>query len=141
FSIIAISPRIKAWYLETIERSHLTTRLASIRSLNSPLRDIGAVQEDHTERLKTLANKAVDEDGADVIILAGAPLSGLARSLDGQLPVPVVDGVSSAVRHCESLISLNPGISIKGSFANPPEKPNKGLSSDLANLLDRTNES
>ncbi|MDQ7094377.1 aspartate/glutamate racemase family protein [Desulfosporosinus sp. PR] len=135
FSIIAISSRIKAWYQECVERSHLSTRLASIRSLNDPLRDIGTVQEDHAERLKELAKEAVEQDGADVIILAGAPLAGLARSLQGQLPVPVVDGVSSAVRHCESLIELNPGIAVSGSFARPPVKPNKGLPTALAALL------
>ncbi|OIK14471.1 Asp/Glu/hydantoin racemase [Bacillus sp. MUM 116] len=138
FSIIAISSRIKAWYQETVERSHLTTRLASIRSLNDPLRDIGAVQEDHSEQLKELAKEAVEKDGADVIILAGAPLAGLARTLEGQLSVPVVDGVSSAVRHCESLIALNPGNAVSGSFAKPPIKPNKGLPPALAAILDRT---
>lgn len=137
FSIIAISSRIKAWYLETVERSHLTTRLASIRSLNDTLNDIGTVQEDHSERLVKLAMEAVEQDGADVIILAGAPLAGLARGLEGKLPVPVVDGVSSAVKHCESLITLNSGIAEKGSFAKPPLKPNKGLPEALASMLDR----
>jgi len=102
------------------------------------LRNIGTVQEDHAERLKELALQAVEQDGADVIILAGAPLAGLARSLEGQLPVPVVDGVSSAVRHCESLIALNSGYAVKGSFAQPPLKPNKGLPTALAAVLDRT---
>lgn len=138
FSIIAISSRIKAWYQECVERSHLSTRLASIRSLNDPLRDIGTVQEDHTGRLKELAKEAVEQDGADVIILAGAPLAGLARNLQGQLPVPVVDGVSSAVRHCESLVALNPGIAAEGSFSQPPVKPNKGLPTALAAVLNRT---
>jgi allantoin racemase len=137
FSIIAISSRIKAWYRECVECSHLSTRLASIRSLNDQLRDIGTVQEDHAESLKKLAKEAVEQDGADVIILAGAPLAGLARSLQGQLPVPAVDGVSSAVRHCESLIALNAGIAVTGSFAQPPIKPNKGLPPALAALLDR----
>lgn len=140
FSIIAISSRIKAWYQECVERSHLSTRLASIRSLNNPLRDIGAVQQDHTERLLELAQEAVEKDGADAIILAGAPLAGLARNIKGQLPVPVVDGVSSAVRHCESLIALNPGFATTGSFALPPAKPNKGLPSALAAILDRKKE-
>ena len=44
-----------------------------------------------------------------MIVLAGAPLAGLARSLRGRLPVPVVDGVSSAVRHAETLVALQPG--------------------------------
>ena len=135
FSIIAISARIKAWYHECVERSHLATRLASIRSLQQPLRDIGAVQEDHTERLKELAHEAVTQDGADCIILAGAPLAGLARAIKGDLPVPVVDGVSSAVRHCESLIALNPGHAVTGSFSRPPVKPNIGLPAPLAALL------
>jgi allantoin racemase len=88
--------------------------------------------------LKELAKEAVEQDGADVIILAGAPLAGLARNLQGQLPVPVVDGVSSAVRHCESLVALNPGIAVKGSFAQPPIKLNKGLPAALSAVLNRT---
>lgn len=138
FSIIAISDRITAWYRETVERSHLSTRLASIRSLKDPLRSVGTVQEDFSERLVELAKEAVEKDGADVIILAGAPLAGLARNLEGQLNVPVVDGVSSALKHCESLVKLQPGVAVKGSFAKPPVKPNKGLTDKLAAMLNRT---
>jgi allantoin racemase len=79
----------------------------------------------------------VAEDGAEVIVLAGAPLAGLARSLHGQLPVPVVDGVSSAVRHAETLAALKPGRARQGSFAPPPTKPNRGLPEAMARLLDR----
>jgi hypothetical protein len=53
------------------------------------------------------------------------------------LPVPAVDGVSSAVRHAESLIALQAGRATRGSFAPPPAKPNHGLSPALARLLDR----
>ncbi len=137
FAIIAISARIKAWYRECVERSRLESRLTSIRSLEQPLRDIGTVQEDHAARLEQLARLAVDEDGAEVIILAGAPLAGLARGLRGTLPVPVVDGVSSAVRHCESLVALDPGTAARGSFSRPPAKPNRGLPPALAAMLDR----
>lgn len=135
FSIIAISSRIKAWYLETVERSHLTSRLASIRSLQNPLRDIGSVQEDYSDLLIELAKLAVNEDGADSIILAGAPLAGLARKLKNELPVPVVDGVSSAVKHCESLIELESGTALEGSFTRPPLKTNKNLPESLTSML------
>ncbi|UCH16647.1 MAG: Asp/Glu/hydantoin racemase, partial [Burkholderiales bacterium] len=90
------------------------------------------------ERIVALAERCVDDDGADVIVLAGAPLAGLARSLDGRLPVPSVDGVSSAVRHAESLVALAPGRATRGSFAPPPAKPNRGLAPALVRLLDRT---
>ncbi len=95
FSIIAISHRIQAWYRECVAANGLSSRLASVRSLQEPLRDIGSVQEDHAARLEQLALQAIEQDGADVIIVAGAPLAGLARSLQGRIPVPVVDGVSS----------------------------------------------
>lgn len=135
FSIVAISRRITAWYRESVEQNGLLGRLASIRSLQKPLHDIGSVQEDHAERLRELCLAAAEEDGADVVIVAGAPLAGLARSLKGELPVPVVDGVSSAVAHAETLVRLDPGRARVGSFARPPRKPHVGLSPALASLL------
>jgi len=135
FSIVAISRRITAWYRECVAANGLIDRMASIRHLDQPLADIGRVQDDHAARLKSLCERAVDEDGADVIILAGAPLAGLARSIKAELPVPVVDGVSSAVRHAETLVSLKPRPATRGSFAPPPIKPNKGLPPALEALL------
>ena len=134
-SIIAISQRIQAWYREVVESHGFGDRLASIRALDRPISAIGGVQEEHAQALKALAERAVAEDGAEVIILAGAPLAGLARSLHGQLPVPVVDGVSSAVRHAETLAALKPGRALRGSFALPPEKPHRGLPPAIASLL------
>ena len=138
FSIIAISHRITAWYRECVQANGLLGRLASIRCLNQPLQDIGRVQEDHTERLKTLCQSAVDDDGADVLIIAGAPLAGLARAIKEQIPVPMVDGVSSAVCHAQTLVSLAPTPPRRGSFAPPPLKPNQGLPEGIVRLLARS---
>jgi len=137
FSIVAISRRITAWYREAVEHNGFLGRLASIRSLDQPLRDIGAVQSDHAARLRELCAAVVEEDGADAIILGGAPLAGLARSIAGEIPVPVVDGVSSAVKHAETLVELKPGAARAGSFAPPPVKPNAGLPAPMQALLRR----
>jgi len=139
-SIIAISQRIQAWYREVVGSYGLASRLASIRALDRPLSSIGGVQEEHAQALQHLAEKAVDEDGADVIILAGAPLAGLARALKGRLPVPVVDGVSSAVCHAQTLASLQPGRALRGSFSSPPPKANRGLPGAIQALLERRSE-
>lgn len=136
FSIIAISQRIQAWYRESVESYGFGGRLASIRALDRPLSSIGGVQQEHAQALKALAERAVAEDGAEVIVLAGGPLAGLARSLQGQLPVPVVDGVSSGVRHAETLAALKPGRARQGSFSLPPAKPHRGLPAAIARLLD-----
>jgi len=136
-SIVAISQRIRAWYRETVHGYGLDDRLASIRGLDEPLADIGKVQDDQADRLMSLAERCVNDDGADVIVLAGAPLAGLARGLRGRLPVPAVDGVSSAVRHAESMVALQPGKARLGSFAPPPSKPHRNLPPAIARLLDR----
>lgn len=137
FSIVAISERITAWYRETVAANGLQGRLASIRHLRSPLRGAGSVQQDHADELLALCRQVVEEDGADVIILAGAPLAGLARAVADRLPVPVVDGVSSAVRHAESLVALGVRPAILGSFSAPPVKSRAALPASIDTLFAR----
>lgn len=131
FSIIAISDRITAWYRDCVEHFGLGGRLASIRSINQSLNSIGSVQADFKETLLTLSRQAVAEDGADVVILAGAPLAGLARELEGQIPVPVVDGISAGIRMTEAVVALQSGFHRQGAFAPPPVKRRVGLSETL----------
>jgi allantoin racemase len=127
FSIIAISQRITAWYRETVDHYKMGERLASIRALDQPIRDIGGVQDEHAARLKALCTTAIEEDGAEVLILAGAPLAGLARRIEGELPVPLVDPIASAVRLAETARA--------GVFTPPPQKANAGLPEPLRRLL------
>ncbi len=137
FSIVAISSRIAAWYRECAEFNKVEGRLASIRTLTSPLADVGSVQEDNEARLLELCAEAIAEDGAEAIILAGAPLAGLGRRIADRVPVPLVDGVSSAVRQAETLVRLGARPPEAGSFAAPPEKPQKGLIPALAARIGR----
>ncbi|WP_336714405.1 aspartate/glutamate racemase family protein [Arthrobacter sp. USHLN218] len=136
FSIIAISDRIKAWYRDCVERSGLASRLASIHSIKEELGGIGAVQHDFRDTLLALSRKAVENDGADVVILAGAPLAGLARELRGQIPVPVVDGIAAGIRMAEAVVGMDCGTHRAGAFAAPPAKRRQGLSPALEAALD-----
>ena len=137
FSIIAISPRIGVWYRETVEQCGLISRLASIRALDQPIRDVNAIQDQHARRLQELCMTAIDNDGADVLIIAGAPLAGLARGIAPEIPVPVVDAVASAVQQAEALVRLKPAAARSGSYAPPPAKPNAGLPEPIRRLLGR----
>jgi Asp/Glu/hydantoin racemase len=127
FSIIAISQRITAWYRETVDAYGFGARLASVRALDQPIRNIGGVQDDHAARLKALCTAALEEDGAEALILAGAPLAGLARRLQGELPVPLVDPIAAAVMQAETARA--------GAFTPPPAKANAGLPEPLRRLL------
>ncbi|MDI5987564.1 aspartate/glutamate racemase family protein [Halomonas sp. M4R5S39] len=137
FSVIAISQRIQAWYRETIAGYGFADRLASIRALDEPLAHIGRVQEDQGERLVALAERAVADDGADVLILAGAPLAGLARSVAERLPVPALDGVTCALHQAQAMVNLATTPPTAGSFAAPPTKGCHGLSEALTRLVGR----
>ncbi len=137
FSVIAISQRIQAWYRETIAAHGFADRLASIRALDEPLAHIGRVQEDQGERLVALAERAVADDGADVLILAGAPLAGLARSVSERLPVPALDGVTCALHQAQAMVDLAPTAPSGGSFAAPPTKDCRGLTDALSRLVGR----
>jgi Asp/Glu/hydantoin racemase len=127
FSIIAISQRITAWYREVVDQFQMGERLASIRALDQPIRDIGGVQDEHAARLKALCTSAVEDDGAQALILAGAPLAGLARRIEGELPVPLVDPIASAVRQAEEARAR--------PFTPPSRKANAGLPDALRRLL------
>jgi Asp/Glu/hydantoin racemase len=136
FSIVAISRRITAWYRECVQASGLADRLASIRCLEHPLRDIASVQQDDRQALCELVLDCV-RDGADVVIVAGAPLAGLAREIAADSPVPLVDGISAAIRQAEALARLGLSKPAAGSFAMPPAKPNRGLPLAIEDLLRR----
>ena len=137
FSIVSISPRMRGWYLEAVHAYHLMGRLASFRSLGAAPANLGSVQQDEGERLVELAHRCVREDGADVIVLAGAPLAGLARTIKHRLPVPAVDGVSCAISQIEALVRMQPVKAREGSYAGVPVKPNQGLSPAMQALIAR----
>jgi len=135
FSIVSFSPTLGPWFLECVEGHKLSGRLASIRLLDSPFSGVGAIREEKEELLVALARRAVDEDGADVIVLAGAPLAGLAARVRDRIEAPVVEGVAAAVKQAELLVGLNVRKAVKGGFRKPAPKPTLGLAPALTRLF------
>ncbi|MER7476578.1 aspartate/glutamate racemase family protein [Streptomyces sp. NPDC126510] len=60
--------------------------------------------------------------GAEVLVLGCAGMTGLQRVVGRKLGLPVVDGVSAAVRLAESLVALGLTTSRVGSYAGPLPK-------------------
>lgn len=134
-SIVTFSVNLEAWYRECVEWHLMDHRLASIRTPDAPFGDVGSVRSEFSDCLVDLAERAVREDGADVIITAGAPLAGLASQVREQVSVPLVEGVAAAVKIAEALVALHPRPPQVGTFARPVGKPSIGLPPALANLL------
>ncbi len=132
FAIVTFAQALEPWYRECVEWHGLASRCAGIRSLGGGFRSIQDVQEEKEALLVDLAGRAVREDGADVVVLAGAPLAGLAGKVRERIPVPVVDCVAAAVKQLEALVALRPRKAVAGTFRRPDTKPTQGLAPALA---------
>ena len=135
FSIVSFAVALSPWYRECVDYHGLGHRLAAIRMLDTPFAAIGDVQREKAELLVELANRTVVEDGADVVILAGAPLAGLAATVQDRIPVPVVDGAAAAALQARTLARLALTKATAGSFRRPGGKPSTGLDPALARLI------
>jgi Asp/Glu/hydantoin racemase len=132
FAIVTFSTALGAWYQECVEWNQLQDRCCAIRMLDQPFKSIGAVREEKEDLLAELALAAVKENGADVIVLAGAPLSGLADRIRHRVPVPMIDCCAAAIKQIEGLVSLNLKAPETGTYRRPGAKDTTGLSAALA---------
>ena len=103
--------------------------------LDEAFKSIDDVQDEKQQVLVELANRTVKENGADVVILAGAPLAGLANKIRDRVPVPLVDGIQAAVTMAEGLVRLNPRKATAGTYRRPGPKDSRGLATPLADVI------
>ncbi|MCM2477830.1 Asp/Glu/hydantoin racemase [Rhizobium sp. CG5] len=136
FGIVTFAPVLRHWFQDCVAMHGLTGRCSGVRTPDAnPRGDVAMVQEEIEEHLVELCRKAVEEDGADVIIPAGAPLTGLAAKIRDRVSVPVVDQVVAAVKQAEAIVALNVKPASAGGFRRPDAKPSSGLSEPLAAWL------
>ena len=136
FAIVTFSRTLAPWYQECVAMHGLEARCAGIRALDEAFQSISDVQSEKEEVLVRLANTAIEQDEADVVILSGAPLAGLADKVRDRIPVPVIDPVAAAVRQAETLAVLKPRKATSGTFRRPGPKPTSGLAESLAAVIE-----
>ena len=137
YSIVCLTKRLRSWYMECAVEHGLDGRMASARALTVPIQDITRAKQDLADELVEQCRLAVEEDDAEVVILGGGPIAGLAREIASRVPVPLIDGISCAVALAESLVTLDLRSPDRGSFARPTSKAARNLSPALARLIDR----
>lgn len=131
FAIVTFAAPLADWYGDCVALYGLAGRCAAIRALAEDFSALSSVQAEKEDALLDLATRTVREDGADCVILGGAPLAGLAAKARGRCPVPVVDPISAAVKQAETLVTLALPKATAGSGARPAAKPNAGLADAL----------
>jgi allantoin racemase len=135
FSIVTGGERWKPMLEEFVASHGLTSRLASVRTVAPTGADIARNPKAAMALLAKGCTACVREDGADVVILGGAGLAGLAAKLRDAVDVPLLDGVACAISMAESLAQQRPAKARSGPFSLPPPVESVGLSKGLAKLL------
>jgi Asp/Glu/hydantoin racemase len=130
FSIVTGGERWKPMLEEFVASHGLSSRLASVRTVAPTGADIA---RDPKAAMALLAEgcNACAADGADMVILGGAGLAGLAAELKPNVTIPLLDGVACAISMAEALVAQKPMKS--GTY--PDSVDSIGLSRSLANAL------
>jgi Asp/Glu/hydantoin racemase len=109
FSIITMWDKWTHLYEKNLALYHLEQKCASIRAVNIPP-DVEALftgkEEEMFERLTAEAQKAIDEDGAGVILLGSTTMHQAGDYMSEHLPAPVVNPGPVAIKLTEAVVQL-----------------------------------
>ncbi len=121
FTILTMWPQWFPLYEKTIGEYGIADRVASLRSIDTrpDVTELLAGKEEIIfEALAEEARRAIDEDGADVIVLGSTTMHQSAAYLASVLPVPVINPGVVAWKQAETLVSLGLSHS-KRAFPSP----------------------
>src|SRR2546429_394179 len=109
FSIVTMWDKWRHIYEKNLDVYPLWEKCASIRAVNIPP-DIEALfagkEEEMFAKLTAEAQKAIDEDGADVILLGSTTMHQAGDYMAAHLPAPVINPGPVAIKLTESLLQL-----------------------------------
>ena len=115
FSVLSTSPDSVPNKQALVHRYGLDSSLASVRAPKNPAPDL----EDSALFLQ-LGREALQEDGAEVLVLGCAGLCGLGEVLQAELGVPVLDGVVCGLIIAEGLVRAKYSTSKIGRYKGNP---------------------
>jgi Asp/Glu/hydantoin racemase len=137
FSIVTGGERWQSMLEEFVAGMGLSSRLASVRTVAPTGAAIARNPKAAMALLAKGCQACVKEDRADVVILGGAGLAGLAAKLAGKVEVPLLDGVACAISTAESLAKQKPAKARTGRLSKAAPVESVGLSPALAKLINR----
>ena len=100
----------------------LDRRLASCRPLDLPVLETVLNREQVVQKIVRIGRQAIEEDGAEVLVLGCAGLGDLAIRASRELGVPVIDPNAAALKLCETLVDLSLSHSRAGLYRSRPRE-------------------
>ncbi len=107
-------------------------RLASVQTIDMTVAQAAVHGEERINAFMRAGEIAIEQDGAEVLILAGAVMAGMEILMTQMLGVPVLDPVKCAMIHAQGLVKLNLQNSKKGGFSEHRPKVGHGAPENLA---------
>lgn len=132
FSIVTGGERWGPMLHEFVASLGLTSRLASIRTVAPTGAEIARDPAGAISLLAAVSAECVAVDGAEVVILGGAGLAGLAGRIAPDVPAPVLCSLEAGIRATIAAQGLGLAKAGAGSLAATPPVETIGLSPDLA---------
>ena len=102
FSIVTLGPALRTAIQHNATRYGFEAQLANIRILQSDMQSVASTPAAFEDAFIKSCQAAISEDGAGAIIIGGGPLSGMAKTLAGDVDVPLLDGVQCAVQQASA---------------------------------------
>ncbi|MFD1198791.1 aspartate/glutamate racemase family protein [Brucella gallinifaecis] len=127
FSVVTTLSRSVPAIEHNLTRYGLATRCAKVRASDVAVLDLETPGSDARLRISEEITRAIHEDRAEAIVLGCAGMADLAASLSQEHGLPVIDGVTSAVKLCESLVTLGLKTSKRGGYQTPRNKEFQGI--------------
>lgn len=126
FSVATILPRARDFIEEAVRKTGLEEKCASVRCTDLTVVETEDTRDAAAEALLEASQRAIEEDGAEVICLGCAGMGGLDEPLEAELPVPVIDSVGAGAVLAESLVQLGKTTSKIRTYKPPEPKQIKG---------------
>ncbi|MGB4828042.1 MAG: aspartate/glutamate racemase family protein [Paracoccaceae bacterium] len=122
FSVVTTLARSVPALEHNLHRYGMAARCARVRSSEVAVLELEHAGSDACNRISAEIGRAMVEDRAEAIVLGCAGMADLAGRLSLQHGLPVLDGVSCAVRLAEAMVGLGLRTSRLGGYAPPPER-------------------
>jgi allantoin racemase len=127
FSIVTTLARTVGIARHLVEAYGMSRHCRGIRATDLAVLDLERPDSSASTAILEECRRAVREDRADAIVLGCAGMADLAKRIGDELRVPVVDGVTAAVKLVEALVALGLRTSKAGDLAFPLPKAYTGL--------------
>ncbi len=122
FSVITTLPRSVPVIEDLVSAYGASHRCRKVRAIDMPVLALEADPVGARGRLLAETRLAMEQDGAEAIVLGCAGMADLCEWLSENAGIPVIDGVTAATRLAEALAGVGYQTSKVGAYAFPRDK-------------------